>query len=128
MKRAFSVRTLATDVPLTTASASITMCRPQKDIDYIIYIFKNWHVGVNIKFMEPCSERASIQKFWKVNQMVPSMSSSTSSKRLLFLDPTRLTQYSDCWRAALLAGLLCPERRCFTPLMSGTEIMVTWVR
>jgi len=32
MKRAFSVRTLATDVPLTTASESIKMCRPQKDI------------------------------------------------------------------------------------------------
>jgi hypothetical protein len=27
-----------------------------------------------------------------------------------------------------LAGLLYPERRCFTALMSGTEIMVTWVR
>ena len=38
MKRAFSVRTLAADVPLTTASASIKMCRPQKDIDYIIYV------------------------------------------------------------------------------------------
>ena len=63
MKRAFSVRTLAADVPLTTASASIKMCRPQKDIDYIIYILKNWCVGVNIKFMEPCSERASIAKF-----------------------------------------------------------------
>ena len=33
MKRAFSVRTLAASVPLTTASASIKMCRPQKDID-----------------------------------------------------------------------------------------------
>jgi hypothetical protein len=32
MKRAFSVRTLAADVPLTTASTSIKMCRPQKDI------------------------------------------------------------------------------------------------
>ena len=47
MKRAFSVRTLAADVPLTTASASIKMCRPQKDIDYIIYVLKNWQVGVN---------------------------------------------------------------------------------
>jgi hypothetical protein len=30
MKMAFSVRTLASDVPLITASASIKMCRPQK--------------------------------------------------------------------------------------------------
>jgi hypothetical protein len=47
MKRAFSVRTLATVVPHTTTSASIKMCRPQKDIDYIIYVLKNWQVGVN---------------------------------------------------------------------------------
>ena len=63
MKRTFSVRTLATDVPLTTASASIKMCRPQKDIDYIIYILKNWHVGITIKFMDPCPEKESISKF-----------------------------------------------------------------
>jgi hypothetical protein len=60
-KRAFSVRTLAAeDVPLTTASASIKMCRPQKDIDYIIYVLTNWRVGVNIKLMDPCPERDSI--------------------------------------------------------------------
>ena len=45
MKRAFSVRTLAADVPLTTASASIKMCRPQQDIDYIIHVLQNWRVG-----------------------------------------------------------------------------------
>jgi hypothetical protein len=63
MKRAFSVRTHAADVPLTTASASIKMCRPQNDLDYIIYILKNWRVGVNIKNMDPCPERESISKF-----------------------------------------------------------------
>jgi hypothetical protein len=63
MKKAFSVRTLTADVPLTTASASIKMCRPQKDIDYIIYVLKNWRVGVNIKNMDPCPERESISKF-----------------------------------------------------------------
>ncbi len=67
MKRAFSVRTLAADVPLTTASASIKMCRLQKDIDYIIYILKNWRVGTNIKNMDPCPERDSISKFRKAN-------------------------------------------------------------
>ena len=67
MQRAFSVRTHATDVPLTTASASIKMCRPQNDIDYIIYVLKNWHVGINIKNMDPCPERDSISKFRKAN-------------------------------------------------------------
>jgi hypothetical protein len=66
--------------------------------------------------------------FEKPTTMVPSMPSSISLRRLLFLDPTRLAQYSDGWKAALLAGLLYPEMRCFTALMSGTEIMVTWVR
>jgi len=54
MKRAFSVRTHAAEVPLTTASSSIKMCRPQKGLDYIIYILKNWRVGINIKNMDPC--------------------------------------------------------------------------
>jgi hypothetical protein len=67
MKRAFSVRTLGADVPLTTASASIKMCRPQEDIDYIIYVLQNWCVGVNIKLMDPCPERDSIRKFRRAN-------------------------------------------------------------
>ena len=67
MKRAFSLRTLAADVPLTTASASIKMCRPQQDIDYIIHVLQNWRVGVNIKFMDPCPERDSICKFRRAN-------------------------------------------------------------
>jgi len=67
MKRALSVRTHATDDPLTTASASIKMCRPQNDIDYIIYILENWCVGTNLKNMDPCPERDSISKFRKAN-------------------------------------------------------------
>jgi len=67
MKRAFSIRTLTADVPFTTASASIKMCRPQKDIDYIIYVLNNWHVGTNIKNMDPCLERDGISKFRKAN-------------------------------------------------------------
>jgi hypothetical protein len=63
MKRAFSVRALAADVPLTTASAMIKMCRSHKDLDYIVRVFKNWQVGVNIKTMDPCPERDRICKF-----------------------------------------------------------------
>jgi hypothetical protein len=57
--------------------------------------------------------------FEKPTTMVPSMSSSMSLMRYLFLDPTRLAQYSDGMRMALLAGLLCPENRYFIALMSG---------
>jgi len=38
MKSAFSVRTHAADVPLTTASASIKMCRPQNDVPRRKYV------------------------------------------------------------------------------------------
>ncbi len=117
-----------TDVPLTTASASIKMCRPQKDIDYIS-IFSRIGVWVSIlSLWNFVLKGLVLPSFERPTTMVPSMSSSMSLRRLLFLDLTRLAQYSDGWRAALLAGLLCPERRCSTALMSGTEIMVTWVR
>ena len=37
------------------------------DIDYIIYVLKNWCVGINIKNMDPCPERDSISKFRRAN-------------------------------------------------------------
>jgi hypothetical protein len=52
---------------LSLQGAHIKMCRPQKDIDYIIYALKNWRVGVNIKVMDPCPERDSISKFRHAN-------------------------------------------------------------
>ncbi len=41
MKRAFLLQGFSKDLPLTTASAMIKMCRPQSDIDYIIYCLRN---------------------------------------------------------------------------------------
>ncbi len=64
MKRAFLLRVISNNIPLTTASAMIKMCRPQSDIDYIIYCLKNWEVGVCIKTMEHCPEKDRIAKFW----------------------------------------------------------------
>ncbi len=45
------------------------MCRPQSDIDYIIYCLKNQEVGVCIKTMEHCSLRDRIAKFWRKNNL-----------------------------------------------------------
>ncbi len=128
MKRTFSVRTLAADVPLTTASASIKMCRPQKDIDYIIYVLKNWRVGVNIKLMDPCPERASISKFRKANHNGAMYAKQYCLEEIVVPGSDTLAQYSDAWRRALWAEFLCPESRCSIALTSGTETMVTWVR
>jgi hypothetical protein len=63
MKRAFLLRVLGNDIPLTTASAMIKMYRPQSDIDYIIYYLRNWEVGVCIKTIEHCPLRDRIAKF-----------------------------------------------------------------
>ncbi len=63
MKRAFFLRVLSNDIPLTTASAMIKICRPQSDIDYIIYCLRNWEVGVCMKTIEHCPLRDEIAKF-----------------------------------------------------------------
>ncbi len=46
MKKAFLLRVLSKDLPLNTVSVMIKMCRPQKDLDYIIYCLRSWEVGV----------------------------------------------------------------------------------
>ncbi len=49
MKRAFLLRVLSNDIPLTTVSVMIKMCRHQSDIDYNIYCLRNWEVDDCIK-------------------------------------------------------------------------------
>ncbi len=49
MKRAFLLRVLSNNIPLTTASEMIKIIWPQSDIVYIIYCVRNWEVGVSIK-------------------------------------------------------------------------------
>jgi hypothetical protein len=41
IKRAFLLRVVSKDLPLTTASVMIKMFRPQPDLDYIIYCLRN---------------------------------------------------------------------------------------
>ncbi len=60
MKRAFLLQNFSNNIPLTTSSAMIKMCRPQSDIDYIIYCLRNWEVGVCIKTIEHCPLRDRI--------------------------------------------------------------------
>jgi hypothetical protein len=63
MKRAFPTRENSNAIPQSNASAKITLCRPQSDIDYIINCLKNWKMGVSTKTMECGPERDSIAKF-----------------------------------------------------------------
>jgi hypothetical protein len=69
MKRAFLLRVINNDNPLTTASVMIEMCRPQTDIDYIIYCLKSWEVGVCIQTMKHCPLRDRIAKFQCKNNL-----------------------------------------------------------
>jgi hypothetical protein len=41
------------------------LCRPQKELDLIAYIVMNWQTGVNLKEMEPGSERDRLTRFWR---------------------------------------------------------------
>ncbi len=57
------------DILLNTASEMIEMCRPQSDIDYIIYCLRNWEVDVCIETMEHCPLRDRIAKFQRQNNL-----------------------------------------------------------
>ncbi len=63
MKRAFLLQVLSKDIPLNNAVVMIKMCRPQSNIDYIIYCLRNREVSVCIKTMEHCPLRDRIAKF-----------------------------------------------------------------
>ncbi len=114
IKRAFSVRALGTYIPLTTASAMIKMCRPPKDLDYISYILKNWQVGVIIKTMDPSSERDRISKFRHANHNGAKFVKQYVLEEIVLPGPGTYRTVLRRWEKALLAGLLCPESRCFT--------------
>jgi hypothetical protein len=45
------------------AAASIKACRPQSEVDYIMYVLMNWQVGIKLTDMNPGTERDSLQKF-----------------------------------------------------------------
>ena len=44
-------------------SASILACRPQRELDYIEFVVKNWHVGVELRRMLPGCDRDEITQF-----------------------------------------------------------------
>jgi hypothetical protein len=72
--------------------------------------------------MDPCPERESISRFQKANH------NGAKYAKQYVLEEIVVPGSDTPHTAALLAGLLYPEMRCFTALMSGTEIMVTWGR
>ncbi len=45
------------------AAASIKACRPQSEVDYIVYILMHWQVGVRLTEVNPGTERDRLQSF-----------------------------------------------------------------
>jgi hypothetical protein len=67
--RAFMERAFPPDVDVSheenakKKSASILVCRPQRELDYIQYVVKNWQVDVEIRKMVPGFDRDEIIAF-----------------------------------------------------------------
>jgi hypothetical protein len=53
------------------AAASIKACRPQSEVDYIVYVLMNWLVGVRLTELNPGTEKDSLQDFRRNTAMVP---------------------------------------------------------
>jgi hypothetical protein len=49
MRRAFPPREIPVGIPQLTAAGVITICRSQKDLDYIANVVRHWEPGVKIK-------------------------------------------------------------------------------
>jgi hypothetical protein len=63
MKRAFPPREILIGIPQLTAAGMITMCRSQKDLDYIAIVVRHWELGVKIIEMEPGYEKNRLIEF-----------------------------------------------------------------
>ncbi len=53
------------------AAASIKACRPQSEVDYIVYILMHWQVGVQLTELNPGNERDRLQLFRKKHRNGP---------------------------------------------------------
>jgi hypothetical protein len=59
MQRAFSFKGVVAgkEKMQDAAAASITACRPQNKVDYIIYVLTHWQMGIKIHQLDHGSER-----------------------------------------------------------------------
>ncbi len=65
MQRAFPPQPANVGMTITqgAAAASIKACRPQSEVDYIVYTLMNWQVGVRLTELNPGTERDRLQLF-----------------------------------------------------------------
>jgi hypothetical protein len=53
------------------AAASIKACRPQGEVDYIVYVLMNWQVGVRLTELNPGTERDRLGCFRRKHRNGP---------------------------------------------------------
>jgi hypothetical protein len=65
MQRAFPPKVVVAEKKKTqsTATASITVCRPQSKVDCIVYVLMHWKMGLKIHQLDPGSERDILVTF-----------------------------------------------------------------
>jgi hypothetical protein len=65
MQRAFPPKPADIEKKKTQAAAfaSITACRPQSNLDYIIYVLMHWQVSVKLHELDPGTERDRLMRF-----------------------------------------------------------------
>ncbi len=73
MQRAFSPQPAKVGNKKTqgAAAASIKACRPQSEVDFIMYILIHWQMGIQLTDMNPGTERDRLQKFCKKHRNLP---------------------------------------------------------
>ncbi len=53
------------------AAASIKACRPQSEVDYIVYVLMHWQVGIWLTELNPGTERDRLQLFRRKHRNGP---------------------------------------------------------
>ncbi len=53
------------------AAGSIKACRPQGEVDYIVYILMHWQVGIRLTELNPGTERDRLQLFRRKHRNGP---------------------------------------------------------
>jgi hypothetical protein len=56
------------------AAASIEACRPQSEVDYIMYILMHWQVGIRLTDLNPGTERDRLKTFQRKHRNGPKIS------------------------------------------------------
>jgi hypothetical protein len=64
------------------AAASIKACRPQSEVDYIVYVLMNWQVGVRLTKLNPGTERDRLQGFRRKHRNGPKITAKYCLKQI----------------------------------------------